>query len=72
MTGMHLNGTCDSCVAATTTAPVVLSAGSCAVVGFHADSWYVNWRRAETRKLEQVGLELKRITCAESEAEGIA
>lgn len=52
MTGMHLNGTCDSCVAATTTAPVVLSAGSCAVVGFHADSWYVNWRCAETRKLE--------------------
>eukprot|EP00434_Breviolum_minutum_P043516 symbB.v1.2.038796.t1/scaffold6109.1/size20858/1 len=35
---MHLNGTCDSCVAATTTAPVVLSAGSCAVVGFHADN----------------------------------
>ena len=34
---MHLNGTCDSCAAATTTA-APLVAESCQVVGFQAEA----------------------------------
>ena len=34
--GLHLNGTCETCVATTTTPPV--SPGSCEVVGFQADA----------------------------------
>ena len=35
---MHLNGTCSSCVAATTTSLPRYGANSCALVGFHSDN----------------------------------